>query len=300
LEEFFQHILNGLALGSIYALIALGYTMVYGILRLINFAHGDVYMIGAFSGYYIARTLGIDTSPSLLYASGVLLLSMMLCAALGFLIERIAYRPLRNAPRINALITAIGVSLFLEYTGQIIFGADPKFFPTIVERSVVAQVGQIELSNLQILVTFVAFGLMLALRFVVQSTKMGRAMRALSFDYSTARLIGIPANKIVSFTFMLGAGLAAAAGILVGTSYPRIEPLMGIMPGLKAFVAAVLGGIGSFPGAVVGGLIMGFSEEMVVGYFSSTYRDALAFAILIGILLFKPAGLFGKYTPEKV
>ncbi len=300
MEEFVQHCLNGLALGSIYALIALGYTMVYGILKLINFAHGDVYMIGAFMGYYVTRKFGFDQNPTIGSALVVLFASMAICAALGFLIERIAYRPLRKAPRINALITAIGVSLFLEYTSQILFGADPKYFPSIVERNVVAEFGQVTISNFQIMIFVVSLTLMGVLRFMVQKTKVGRAMRALSFDFTTASLIGIPTDRIISYTFMVGASLAAAAGIMVGVMYPRIDPLMGIMPGLKAFVAAVLGGIGNFPGAVVGGFVMGLSEEMVVGYLSSTYRDALAFGLLILILLIRPSGLFGKYVPEKV
>jgi len=298
-EKLFQHCLNGLAIGSIYALIALGYTMVYGILRLINFAHGDVYMIGAFSGYYLARAFHVTNDSSLGLSTAVLLLTMMICAALGFVMERVAYRPLRRAPRLNALITAIGVSLFLEYTAQLIFGPDPKLFPTLVEMQPVASFGQVQLSNLQLLIFGVSLGLMMALRHFIMHTKVGRAMRALSFDFTTASLIGIPTDRIIAYTFMTGAALAGAAGILVGVMYPRIDPLMGIMPGLKAFVAAVLGGIGNFPGAVVGAFIMGLSEEMVVGYISSTYRDALAFGILILILLARPAGLFGKSVPEK-
>ena len=300
MEKLFQHCINGLAIGTIYALIALGYTMVYGILRLINFAHGDVYMIGAFVGYYVAHALGISHSPDLFYALLVFLTSMVTCAALGFIIERAAYRPLRRAPRINALITAIGVSLFLEYTGQIVFGPDPRVFPAMIESSTLFTFGEIRITNLQILVLVVSVTLMLALRTLVLHTKVGRAMRALSYDFSTASLLGIPTDRIISYTFMVGAALAAAAGILVGLTYPRIDPLMGVMPGIKAFVAAVLGGIGNFPGAVVGALIMGLSEEMVVGYLSSTYRDALAFGILILILLVRPSGLFGKYVPEKV
>jgi branched-chain amino acid transport system permease protein len=214
--------------------------------------------------------------------------------------ERIAYRPLRRAPRLNALITAIGVSLFLEYTGQLVFGADPKLFPTLMERNIVFAIGQVEISNLQLLIFGVAIGLTASLRHLIMHTKVGRAMRALSFDFTTASLIGIPTDRIIAYTFMAGAALAGAAGILVGVMYPRIDPLMGIMPGLKAFIAAVLGGIGNFPGAIIGALIMGLSEEMVVGYISSTYRDALAFGILIVILLVRPAGLFGKTVPEKI
>lgn len=274
--------------------------MVYGTLRLINFAHGDVYMVGAFCGYYFARLLGANIQASLSGFLLILILSMLVCALIGLAIERLAYRRLRNAPRINALITAIGISLLLENLGQIVFGADPKFFPTLINSQPVFGWGDLQVSNLQLLTIVVSLVLMVALRHLVLHTKQGRAMRALSADFQTANLLGIPTDRIISYTFMVGAALAGAAGIMVGMLYPRIDPFMGIMPGLKAFVAAVLGGIGNFPGAVVGAIIMGFSEEMVVGYFSSTYRDALAFGLLIAILLFKPAGLFGKYKPEKV
>lgn len=300
MEEFLQHVINGVSLGSIYGLVAIGYTMVYGILQLINFAHGDVFMMGAFFGFFLTRALGFTDSPSVWSASFILLLSMVGCGFLGFTIERFAYRPLRKMPRLNLLITAIGISLLLENGGQILFGADPKFFPELIERKIIFEIGNISISNFQVIVIGVSVFLMILLQYIIFHTKTGKAMQAVSFNHENAWLMGIDVNKIISFTFVLGSMLAAAAGILVGLSYPRIDPLMGMLFGLKAFVAAVIGGIGSIPGAIVGALLMGLSEEMVVGYFSSTYRDALAFFLLIIILLFKPTGLFGKRTAEKV
>jgi branched-chain amino acid transport system permease protein len=422
-QVFLQQLLNGITWGSIYALIALGYTMVYGILRLINFAHGDVYMFGAFMGYYAARIFGVDRHPGVGGALAVLVCSMALSGLLGFLIERGAYRELRrgsrrvaymivgaavfaalngallhlggwaglgigaagfvagglvaavaerhahHAPstsRLTALITAIGVSLLLENGGLLVFGADPKFFPQILPSRVV-QLGPLRATSSQLIIIGVSLALMAGLRALVMHTRAGRAMRAISFNRDAASLMGIATDRIISLTFVLGSALAAAAGILVGMANPKIEPLMGIMPGLKAFVAAVLGGIGNVPGAVVGGLIMGISvdgiitftflvgsmlaaaagvlvalqnpkidpymgilpglkafvaavlggignvpgavvgglimgisETLVVGYISSTYRDAIAFALLIVILLVRPAGLFGTHVPEKV
>ncbi len=300
MEGFFQLLLNGAALGSIYALIALGYTMVYGILRLINFAHGDIVMVGAYAGLFTAIAVGAGTNPGIGRFLIVLVAAMAASALLGFLIERFAYRPLMHVPRLNLLITAVGVSLLLENLGQVIFGATPRVFPEIMPQTALFQFGQVAVTNQQITVFMTALFLMIILEWIVQKTKLGRAMRAVSFSHELASLVGIPTGRIVSFTFIIGSALAAAAGILVGICYPRVDPLMGVMIGIKAFVAAVLGGIGSIRGAVVGGLIMGIAEAMVVGYGSSTYRDALAFAILILILLFKPAGLFGKYQPEKV
>ncbi len=300
MEGFLQLLLNGTALGSIYALIALGYTMVYGILRLINFAHGDIVMVGAYAGLFTALAFHVSDHPSLGGFLLVLLAAMAASALLGFLIERLAYRPLRHVPRLNLLITAVGVSLLLENLGQVLFGATPRVFPEIMPNVALFQSGQVAVTNQQVTVFGTSLFLMFALEWIVQKTKLGRAMRAVSHSHETASLVGIPTDHIISITFIIGSALAAAAGILVGISYPRVDPLMGVMIGLKAFVAAVLGGIGSIRGAVVGGFLMGISESMVVGYGSSTYRDALAFAILILILIFKPAGLFGKYQPEKV
>ncbi len=302
MSQFVQQLVNGLSLGAIYALIALGYTMVYGILRLINFAHGDVYMVGAFVGYYLGRILNAgaaSSSPSVLNFFLVLGGSMGACALLGWVLERSAYRPLRKAPRLNALITAIGISLLLENLGQLIFGADPKDFPTLVERTSLS-VGIVTFSNIQLIVIVTAIVLMLGLQYIVHRTKMGTAMRAVSFSHDASGLMGINIHRVISFTFVLGSALAAAAGILVGLYNPKIDPLMGIMPGLKAFVAAVLGGIGNIPGAIVGGLIMGVAETLTVGYLSSTYRDAITFVILVAVLLFRPTGLFGTTARAKV
>ena len=298
MTTFLQQLVNGLSLGSIYALIALGYTMVYGVLRLINFAHGDVYMVGAYVGYYLSRKLQ-GSEPSIVSALLVMLGSMIACAFLGIVIERLAYRPVRREARLTLLITAIGVSLFIENLSQLVFGPDPKFFPSLAPRADFIVAG-VRLTSEQITVIVVSFLLMLLLRFFIMKTRTGKAMRAVSFSLDAARLMGISTDWIISVTFALGSALAAAAGVLIGMQIPKIDPLMGIMYGLKAFVAAVLGGIGSIPGAVLGGLLIGTSEVMVVGYLSSTYREAIAFAILILVLILRPQGLLGRVTKEKV
>jgi len=304
-QTLLQNLLNGIAVGAIYALIALGYTMVYGILKLINFAHGDVFMLGAFVGYYSGRWAAAHfgdqagSGMSWVIFAGIMLLAMIACGLFGYFNETVAYRPLRSAPRIASLITAIGVSFFLEYGGQFTFGPDPKFFPTLIEKHLI-HVGGITTTNYQMIVLVVAVAFMALLQYIVYGTKFGRAMRAVSFNYEIASLMGIPTDRIISMTFVLGSSLAAVAGILYGLSYPKIDPLMGIMPGLKAFIAAVLGGIGNVPGAVVGGLIIGIIESFVGGSRFSNFRDAIAFILLIGILLFRPSGLFGKYEAEKV
>lgn len=300
MEEFVQHIVNGLSVGAIYALIALGYTMVFGILQLINFAHGEIFMLGAFIGMYTARAFNLAESPSL----GSLLLTMAAamvgCALVGFVIERFAYRPLRKAPRINLLITAVGVSLLLQFSGQLIFGANPQFFPQVYQPDYESlSFDNLVIDPMQVLVLVVSLVLMVALQFVIFRTRLGRAMRAVSFSHDVASLMGIPTHRIISATFMMGSALAGAAGVLVGMSYPKIEPLMGTLPGLKAFVSAVLGGIGNVMGAVLGALTLGLAEEFVVAYWAPTLRDALAFTILILILLFRPSGLLGVNRVEK-
>jgi branched-chain amino acid transport system permease protein len=300
MQDFIQHLINGISLGSIYALIALGYTMVYGILQMINFAHADVYMVGAFTAYYAAKWMGLENSPGLSTLAILLVTAMVVCSLLGLAIERFAYRPLRNSPKLNVLITAIGVSLLLEFSGQVIFGADPKVFPEVMKDFVISSFGGIDLKSSDVTVLGVSLIAMVALNFIIQKTKTGRAMRAVSTNAPVAAMFGVNTNRIISFTFIVGSSLAAIGSILVGMKYPKIEPLMGMMIGMKAFVAAVLGGIGNIQGAVLGALIMGLSEELVVAYLSSTYRDALAFGILIVILILKPAGLLGKYTVEKV
>ncbi len=298
--ELVQHLINGLSMGSIYALIALGYTLVFGILQLINFAHGDIYMVGAFAGFYAIRFFGFAEHPSWLALGVTLLFAMLGSGCLGWCIERLAYRPLRRSPRINALITAVGVSLLLEFSGQLIFGADPKFFPQILIFDGGWSFGELKLNPLQILIFLISIALMLALDWLIFRTRMGRAMRATSFNPECAALMGIPTDQVISLTFVLGSALAGAAGVLVGLAYPKIDPLMGVLPGLKAFVAAVLGGIGNVRGAVAGAMILGLSEEFLVGYGAPTFRDALAFGLLIIILLFKPTGLFGIKRAEKV
>ena len=301
MQELLQQLANGIAWGSIYALIALGYTMVYGILRLINFAHGDVYMVGAFTAYFSARALGAGgANPSLGLALLVLVISMIACAVLGVLIEFFAYRPVRRSSRLTALITAIGVSLLLENLGIRIFGADPKFFPQLVPPRSITLTEGVVVTNHQVTVVLVSMALMVGLTLFITKTRTGKAMRAVAFNRDAASLMGIPVNRIITITFAIGSALAAAAGVLVGLTNPKIEPLMGIMPGVKAFVAAVLGGIGSIPGAVIGGLTMGVSEYLVVGYVSSTFRDAIAFVILILVLLIRPTGLLGRNVAEKV
>ena len=296
MSEFLQQLLNGLSLGAIYALIALGYTMVYGVLRFINFAHSDVFMVGAFIGYYMGKVIPEGTIWGGLV---VLAVAMLGCAVLGITIERLAYRPLRGAATLNVLITAIGVSLLLEYTGQVFFGAAPRTFPALFPvRNF--QLGGVVVSTNQIVVIVVAVLLMVALELIVYRTKMGTAMRAVSLNPKAAQLVGVNNDVVISFTFGLGSALAAAGGILYALNYPSIDPLMGVMPGLKAFVAAILGGIGNIPGAALGGLILGTVETFVSGSQWSTYKDAIAFAILIIILLFRPAGLLGKFSVEKV
>jgi branched-chain amino acid transport system permease protein len=301
LTEFLQQLINGLADGSILALIALGYTMVYGILRFINFAHGDVFMIGAFAGFYLTPKIAVFLpTPSIWAGLVVMAGSMAICAALGIVIERFAYRPLRRSPKLAVLITAIGVSLFLEYAGQFFFGAAPRSFPKIIPVKPITGIPGLTIDTNQIVVLVVTIVLLIVLRFIVLKTKIGMAMRALSFNPEAAALMGVNTDVVISFTFGLGSALAAAAGILYAVNFPAIDPLMGVLPGLKAFCAAVLGGIGNLPGAALGGLIIGIVETFVGGSELSTYRDAIAFAILILILLIKPAGLLGKKDIEKV
>jgi branched-chain amino acid transport system permease protein len=303
MTEFIQQLFNGLSLGSIYALIALGYTMIYGILRFINFAHGDVFMIGAFSGYYLGILFAFSSgggTSTLPLAILILFGAMAICGLLGFTIEKLAYKPLRGSPKLAILITAIGMSLFLEYSGQLVFGADPKSFPSLLENSPVLNLSGAVIGSNPLVVVITSGVLMYVLRIIVMKTKIGTAMRAVSFNPTTASLMGISINAVISFTFIIGSSLAGAAGILYGLNYPSIDPLMGILPGLKAFVAAVLGGIGNIPGAAIGGMIIGLLETFVTGYIAPTYRDAIAFGILILILLFKPTGLMGKKEVEKV
>lgn len=300
MEDFLQHIINGVNLGAIYALIALGYTMVYGILQLINFAHADVYMVGAFAAFYGARSLQLEQRPGLFAFVLLLVMSVISCAVLGLLIERLAYRPLRNSPKLNLLITAIGVSLFLQFSGQQVFGADPKLFPEVLSDQVLVEFGQVQFRSVDALILLVAFMVMGGLHYFVQHTRPGQAMRAVSQKPHVAALMGISVDRVIAGTFALGSALAGVGSVLVGLKYPKIDPLMGMMIGMKAFIAAVLGGIGSLIGALIGGIVMGLSEEMVAGYLSSTYRDAFAFGLLILILIWRPTGLLGRGQVEKV
>ena len=289
---FFSQLINGLSLGSIYALIALGYSMVYGIILLLNFAHGDVIMVGAYMSWFVMNQLGLGPVTAVCA-------TIITCTLLGVVIEKIAYTPLRNAPRISLLITAIGVSFFLEYSMILLVSPQPRTFPAVFSATVY-NIGPLVANSQQLVILLSAIILMAVLTYIVNKTKAGKAMRAVSYDADAARLMGINIDRVISTTFALGSALAAAGGVLVGVYYNSIDPLMGMMPGLKAFVAAVLGGIGIIPGAMIGGIILGVVEAMVSGFFSSTFRDAAAFGILILILLYKPAGLLGKNVREKV
>ncbi|POZ54565.1 High-affinity branched-chain amino acid transport system permease protein LivH [Lysinibacillus sphaericus] len=290
--EWIQQLVNGISLGSIYALIALGYTMVYGIIKLINFAHGDVFMIGAFIGFYAIAKWELGFLPALL-------LAMAVCAIFGVLIERIAYKRLRSATRIAALITAIGVSLLIEYTTIFFRGAQPAAYPEVIKNTTFDVFG-VQISSTSILILSVSIVLMILLQFIVHKTKIGKAMRAVSHDADAARLMGINVDNTISATFAIGSALAGAAGVIFGVYYTKIDPLMGVIPGVKAFIAAVLGGIGIIPGAMVGGMLLGVVESFVSALGFSLWRDAAAFVILILILIFRPSGIFGKNAREKV
>jgi branched-chain amino acid transport system permease protein len=303
MDWFLQQLINGLALGSIYALIALGYTMVYGVLRFINFAHSDVLMLGAFAAFYLAPHIApMFGEQSVMTALIVIVLSAAICAVIGMTIEFLAYRPLRKRPRLTVLITAIGVSLFLEFTGQHekVFGAATKPFPKLLPKSEIV-FGALRFSSNDLVVLALTAVLLVAMGWIVQRTKIGMAMRAVSFNEQAAALMGVNVNAVISFTFALGSALAAIAGIFYSMRAPGIEPLMGVQPGLRAFIAAVLGGIGNLPGAALGGIVLGLLETFFGGMPGlSNYRDGIAFALLILILLFRPAGLLGKLQPEKV
>lgn len=292
MDVFLQQLVNGLSLGSIYALLALGYTMVYGIIKLINFAHGDIYMIGAFWGYYIINTYHVDFFVALVSA-------MVVTAILGMVIEFLAYRPLRKAPRITALITAIGVSYFLENGMSLLFCANTRDFPQIITHKTLTFMG-IEISNIQVLILCTSIFLMIVLQIIVKKTKMGIAMRAVAIDPDAAELMGINSNHVISFTFGLGSALAGAAGVLIGLYYNSIDPMMGMVPGIKAFVAAVVGGIGSIPGAAIGGFVIGTLETLIQAVGLSAYKDAAVYIVLILILIVLPTGLLGKSAKEKV
>ncbi|MEK4496462.1 branched-chain amino acid ABC transporter permease [Ureibacillus sp. FSL W8-0352] len=290
--DWLQQLINGISLGSIYALIALGYTMVYGIIKLINFAHGDVFMLGAFIGFFAITRWEMGFIPALIIA-------MVVCSIIGMIIERVAYKRLRNATRIAALTTAIGVSFLIEYTMIFFRGATPEAYPQVLPQTNINILGA-NINSQTIFILVVTIILMILLQFIVHKTKIGKAMRAVSHDADAARLMGINVDNTISATFAIGSALAGAAGVIFGSYYTRIDPLMGVLPGLKAFIAAVLGGIGSIPGAMVGGFILGIIETIVSAIGFSLWRDAAAFVILILILILRPAGLFGKNIREKV
>ncbi|MBO8153437.1 branched-chain amino acid ABC transporter permease [Thermovirga sp.] len=295
LSMFVQHFLNALTLGSLYALIAIGYTMVYGILRLINFAHGEIFMLGAYFVFWGVTLLHLPWFMAVV-------VSIIVTSFAGIMVDRVAYRPLRDAPRISALISSIGVSFFLQNFAIVVFSAIPREVQRPEWLVNVIVLGKVRLLPLTLVVPVLSFVLMLALLFVVYKTKPGLGMRAISKDIETSRLMGVPVNKVIALTFGMGSALAAASGIMWALRYPQLQPVMGVIPGFKAFIAAVFGGIGSIQGAVIGGLILGFMEIMIVAFMPSLagYRDAFAFVLLIIILLFKPTGLLGEKLEDKV
>ncbi len=295
IQEFLQHLANGTSLGSLYALIAIGYTLVYGILRLINFAHGDIFMLGAYITFY-----GMHYTPLPWWL--VFILACVLTGLVGLLLEKLAYRPLRDAPRITILISAIGASFLLQNLGILVFSGRPKAFPTpdILNQNLV--IGGVSVALISIIIPIVTIIILAILSFIIQKTKTGMAMRALSKDYEAASLMGINIDAVISFTFFIGSFLAAVGGIMWSVKYPQLIPIMGIMPGLKCFIAAVIGGIGNIKGAVIGGFILGLGEIMLIAFLPGLtgYRDAFAFILLIVILLIKPTGLMGERIAEKV
>lgn len=296
------NLIGGLQMGSIYALIALGYTMVYGIVRLINFAHGDIMMVGAYAIYWMMTTSlmkAIAETAPLLAGIVSVLFAIVLCVTLGVLMDRVAYKPLRNAPRISALITAIGISLALEIVAQLVFGSGQLSFPAIVPKITLFKIGRRSVNLLEILTLAVSVVLMIGLNTFVKTTRTGKAMRAVSEDQGAAMLMGVNVDKTISITFGIGCALAAVGSVFYAQKVYYVTPLLGMLPGLKAFVAAVLGGIGSIPGAVLGGFIIGMAETFIK-YYASEYVDAMVFGILILVLLFRPSGILGKKTKEKV
>ena len=290
---FLQYLVNGLSLGSVYAIIALGYTMVYGIAKMLNFAHGDVIMIGGYISFCATSYLGLPAWASVVMAVAV-------CTVLGVMIEGLAYKPLRQAGPLAVLITAIGVSYFLQNAAQLIWGAHPKNFTSVVSFPVPEALARYNISSVAIVTVLACLAIMAALMWFTNKTKMGKAMRACSEDKAAAQLMGINVNRTISMTFAIGSALAAIAGVLLCSYSPVLQPTTGSMPGIKAFTAAVFGGIGSIPGAFVGGILLGIIEAMAKAYLSSSLANSIVFAVLILVLLVKPTGLLGKYVPEKV
>ena len=294
---FLQQLVNGITLGGVYALIAVGYTMVYGVIQLINFAHGEIYMLGAFLAYTLVAVVGMPFFPAFV-------LTLMICAVLGVVLDFVAYRPLRKAPRLAALITAIGMSIFLQNMAMLIWGSQIKSYPRDLLPAFFSEsaitFGDVSLSWLQLFILSITILFMIILHLTIHKTRIGMAMRAISQDKTASALMGISVNRVISFTFAIGSAMGGMAGILVGLYYNAIFPTMGYVAGIKAFAAAVLGGIGSVPGAMLGGGVLGIAEVMGAGYISSEYRDGISYAVMIAVILFKPSGLIGKQMGEKV
>ena len=292
-----QQLVNGITLGGVYALIAVGYTMVYGVIQLINFAHGEIYMLGGFMAYTLVAVLGMPFFPAFI-------LTLLICALLGIILDFVAYRPLRKAPRLAALITAIGMSIFLQNMAMLVWGSQIKSYPRDIlplffSESAIT-FGDVSLSWLQLFILAITLSSMIILHLTIHKTRIGMAMRAISQDKTASALMGIGVNRVISFTFAIGSAMGGMAGILVGLYYNAIFPTMGYVAGIKAFAAAVLGGIGSVPGAMLGGGVLGIAEVMGAGYISSEYRDGISYAVMIAVILFKPSGLIGKQTGEEV
>lgn len=291
--EFLSYLISGISLGSVYAIIALGYTMVYGIAKMLNFAHGDVIMVGGYVSLLAMTSVGLPTWAAIL-------LAMVVCTVLGVIIEGLAYKPLRSAPSLAVLITAIGVSYFLQNSALLIWGANPKVYSPVIEGTFKLFDGKLPISYISMLTVLVCIVIMIGLTIFTSKSKMGKAMRACSEDKAAAQLMGINVNKTISLTFAIGSALAAIAGVLLCSSYPTLMPTTGSMPGIKAFTAAVFGGIGSIPGAFLGGILLGIIESLAKAYISTQLANTVVFAVLIIVLLVRPAGLLGKYVPEKV
>ena len=300
---FARNLVEGISLGGVYALVALGYTMVYGVLGLINFAHSDVFMVGAYAGIYAAAWFGVTATSAGQSSPGIALAcfaaAMIACAVLGMFVERFAYRPVRNAPKLTPLVTAIGVSMLIQNVSMLVFSSTPRGFPPVIRSSTVS-LGPVAVTNIKLMNLGAALALMVGLTFLVQRTRVGRAMRAISTNLDAARLMGVHTDRVIAITFGLGSALAGAGGILFGLDQPKIDPLSGVQPGLKAFVAAVLGGIGNIPGAMLGGLLIGMVEQLASAYLSSSFAPAIVFSILVAVLLVRPQGLLGRVTREKV